>query len=409
MSRLTALIMIAVLMLTAGCGGNHSGAGGGSTPSNITAGANMQAIKVYAGPAKNYYNGAFTSVTVCVPGSSTNCQTIDGVLIDTGSSGLRLLSAAAGGALTLPLPQFYNPDGGPVAECSQFADLSYTWGSVRTADVHIAGEVARSVSVNVLGDPDVPPVPQTCAFAGADNDNLQSLGANGILGVGVFQQDCGPACDPSAGVGPAPLAAYYECAPAGCQPAYVTLNQQVQNPVALFATDNNGIIIELPAVSGAAASVDGTLVFGIGTQSNNALGNAVVLPVNAVGNFATPLVYAGQQLVDSFIDSGSNGIFFNTGLPQCQLNQAFYCPATEQTLSATNYGANKVASTVQFQVGNGDQLLSNPNNFVAAGLAGPSPDSQGFDWGLPFFFGRHVYVAIESRNTPAGDGPYWAY
>jgi hypothetical protein len=40
-------------------------------------------------------------------------------------------------------------------------------------------------------------------------------------------------------------------------------------------------------------------------------------------------------------------------------------------------------------------------------LGGPNPSI--FDWGLPFFYGRKVYTAIESRNTPGGVGPYWAY
>ncbi|MDQ1387146.1 MAG: hypothetical protein QOF56_600, partial [Acidobacteriaceae bacterium] len=32
-----------------------------------------------------------------------------------------------------------------------------------------------------------------------------------------------------------------------------------------------------------------------------------------------------------------------------------------------------------------------------------------FDWGLPFFYGRNVYTAIETKSTPGGTGPYWAY
>ena len=32
-----------------------------------------------------------------------------------------------------------------------------------------------------------------------------------------------------------------------------------------------------------------------------------------------------------------------------------------------------------------------------------------FDWGLPFFFGREVFVAIEGQETPSGPGPYYAY
>jgi hypothetical protein len=35
--------------------------------------------------------------------------------------------------------------------------------------------------------------------------------------------------------------------------------------------------------------------------------------------------------------------------------------------------------------------------------------SGGFDWGLPFFFGRNVFVAIQGQSTPGGTAPYWAY
>jgi len=44
---------------------------------------------------------------------------------------------------------------------------------------------------------------------------------------------------------------------------------------------------------------------------------------------------------------------------------------------------------------------------VFPNLGGPSAGN--FDWGLPFFFGRNVFTAIETRNTPAGTGPFWAY
>jgi Protein of unknown function (DUF3443) len=87
-----------------------------------------------------------------------------------------------------------------------------------------------------------------------------------------------------------------------------SLAQQVQNPVTLFAADNNGVIVELPAVSVPETSVSGSLVFGIGTQSNNGLNGAIVYSVDANGNFIT--TYKGQSHNTSFIDSGSNAIFF---------------------------------------------------------------------------------------------------
>jgi hypothetical protein len=43
-------------------------------------------------------------------------------------------------------------------------------------------------------------------------------------------------------------------------------------------------------------------------------------------------------------------------------------------------------------------------------VAAPLPSTlYGFDWGVPFFFGRNVFVAIEGSSTPGGTGPYVAY
>ena len=70
------------------------------TVNPTTAAYNVLPIIVDGGPpgiAPYYVNGLFTSVRVCVPGSTTQCQTIDHVLVDTGSVGLRLLSVAGKG------------------------------------------------------------------------------------------------------------------------------------------------------------------------------------------------------------------------------------------------------------------------------------------------------------------------
>ena len=53
------------------------------------------------GPTAAFANSAFTSVTVCTPGSSTNRQNIDNILVDTRSWGLRLQSSVASPALSL--------------------------------------------------------------------------------------------------------------------------------------------------------------------------------------------------------------------------------------------------------------------------------------------------------------------
>jgi hypothetical protein len=380
-----------------GCGG-----GGGSHVNTIAAsGSNVQPVTVNSGPAGTYANGAFTSLTVCVPGTST-CQTIDGVLVDTGSSGLRLLSSA----LTVTLPQQKASDGNPVVECLPFVS-GYTWGPVQAADIQISGEKASAVPVQILSDTDFP-VPVACSDQGSSQDTLTSLGANGVLGVGNFAQDCGAACVTTGASNPG---LYYECPSSGCVVVAESLAQQVPNPVALFPTDNNGVVIEIPAVTAPEASVSGSLVFGIGTQSDNALNQAVVYTLNANGNFTTS--YNNQTYDQSFLDSGSNGLYFltssATGIPVCPDATFFYCPSTTQNLSATNQGLNGASGEVEFSVANADSLFNdNATAFVFEELAGPN-SLAGFDWGLPFFFGRNVYTAIEVKSTPGGTGPYWAY
>lgn len=374
--------------------------GGGSGSRNTTPPNNIQAINVNAGPAGNYVNGVFTSVTVCAPGSS-NCQSIGGVLVDTGSFGLRVLSSA----LTVPLKQQNDSSGRPVVECAQFA-LGITWGPVQTADVKIAGEVASSIPVQVIGDPDFSSVPTGCSSQGAPQQDLSSLGANGILGIGNFIADCGPACQPGTSNNPN---FYYACTASTCQVITLAQNQQVQNPVAAFLSDSNGILIDLPS-TGNAPSLSGNLVFGIGTQNNNSLGNAQVLAVDGSGNISTD--FESQTNIPSFLDSGSNGYFFldsnATGITTCpKPNDGFYCPSSPINLSATNKGTNNASNTVNFTIDNANSLFSNASDNVFPTLGGPNAGV--FDWGLPFFYGQKVYVAIENRNTPGGTGPFIAY
>jgi hypothetical protein len=181
----------------------------------------------------------------------------------------------------------------------------------------------------------------------------------------------------------------------------------VQNPVALFPKDNNGVIIELPAVTGSLPSLSGSMVFGIGTQSNNSVGSATVFPLNSSGEFST--TFKGKTY-PAFVDSGSNALFFldaaTTGLTVCTDNSGFYCPASSTNLSATTFSSGTNAN-INLTVANADSLFSNRGDFVFSTLGGPNAGT--FDWGLPFFFGRNVYTAIESRTTPVGSGPFWAY
>jgi hypothetical protein len=224
-------------------------------------------------------------------------------------------------------------------------------------------------------------------------------------------QDCGEQC---VGSTPDP-AAYYSCPTvATCNPTPVPLSQQVANPVVSFITDNNGVIVELPSVPDAGSpTATGALVFGIGTQSNNGLGSAVVLTTNPnTGNIT--VTYKGSTLDNSFIDSGSNLNYFDdNSIAPCQPPglQGYYCPSSELTLSAINTGMNGVSSTVSFNVASAETIFNNNPSFKAFNnLAAQNPiGSSSFDFGLPFFYGRNVFFAIDGMNTSGGLGPYFAY
>ena len=387
------------LVMTA-CGGG--GDSGQVTPASFS-GPNVQSVSVGPGPTSNV-NLLFTTVTICEPGSTSNCQSIDHVLIDTGSTGLRIISSLL--SPSMALRQQSEAGGNPIVVCGRFAD-GYTWGPVKIADVRLAGELANSVPIQVVGDPAFSTVPAACSNTGSAENTAQTLGANGLLGLSVFQQDCGAICANSAVAGE-----YYICPSSGCQPTQVGLAQQLQNPVGVFSVDNNGIMIALPPIPPeGAGTASGFLVFGIGTQSNNGLGSAQVIPLNPdSGTFSTRL-NSSTVYSNSFIDSGSNGLYFDlAGIPPCRSDPVFYCPASTQNFSATIQGVSGPPSIVNFQVANADALFSaHPGFFAFDDLAGTGFSMNSFDWGLPFFYGRNVYTAIEGRNTPAGAGPFVAY
>jgi hypothetical protein len=355
---------------------------------------NVQPIAVTAAPGLTR-NMLTTSVTICAPGTS-NCATIDNIQVDTGSQGLRILASALPASLQLAaLPS----GSGSAGECAVFGG-GYTWGAVRSADVRMAGQLAASLPIQLIADPAVPTVPSDCAGTGLAMQTVATLRANGILGVGLFAADCGGTCNSSA----APRW-YYSCAASGaCQASAQPLAQQVTNPVSAFPLDNNGVVIDLPAVAaGGAPSVAGSLIFGIGTQANNVLGGATVLRANSQSGYVTT-VSGAQTYSQSYLDSGSNALFIaNAGLPECGL---WYCPATTVSASASIRGTDGTSSTVAYSVGNSRTLFNSTNN-AFDNLAGITSNS--FGWGLPFFYGRRIYTAIESRLTSAGSGPYYAF
>ncbi|MCX4164755.1 MULTISPECIES: DUF3443 domain-containing protein [Paraburkholderia] len=385
----------------AGCGGGGGSSGGGSTP--VTpAGGNQVALTVNAGVA-NVVNIPTVSVTVCPPGSTSNCQTINNIQVDTGSYGLRVVSSALTSSLSGALP-VTTVSGAQIAECAQFA-IGYTWGTVRTANVTIGSETASSIPVQIIGDLASSTVPATGCANGPAQNTASALGANGILGIGVAPNDCGTTCATSAN-----SSIYYSC-PSGtnCTKTTLPTTQQVANPVQNFPVDNNGVVLQMPSISSTGAtSASGTLTFGIGTQANNTLTASQTFTTNSAGNMVSS-TFNGST-VTAFLDSGSNAYFLSDQtLTQCTNSNysGFYCPSTPTSRTATLVGVNGTVGTVTMNVTSAATLFGNTSNYAFNDLAAAGGLGQ-LDLGLPFFYGRTIFFGMDRRAT-GGAAPYVAF
>jgi hypothetical protein len=386
--------MAFTILLGCGSSGDSGSSGAGSNVLTITINPSSAAVCTFA-------DTLCTQITICQPGTST-CQTISDILVDTGSSGLRIFATA----ITLPLPATH------IGECMYFGGGT-DWGTVHTVDVILGKEPAVSVPIQVI-DPtfagqytsDGKPASNICGVALVDSAPSQ-VGFNGILGVGVFQLDGG---------------FYYNCVPLSCTAAAVPHSQQVQNPVGLLPVNNNGVIVALPSVPvSGLPSLTGSLILGIGTASNNQPAGVTVLPTDSSGQIVThfhPSPGTSIQEV-GIIDTGSSLLFFSDpslSIPLCPSDpdplkdlSFLYCPPSPLHFSAVNTGSSgSPSSPVNFQIIDPRPLLS-AGNGVINNLGGPTFFAGTFDWGLPFFFGRKVYVGLNGKNSVLGSGPFLAY
>jgi Protein of unknown function (DUF3443) len=400
-------IVLAASHLAACVGGDGTTA----ATAPVTPVVNTMALTVDSGPGgAGAINHAYVTVRVCAPGSQT-CADIDHVLLDTGSWGLRLVrSVLTAHGVTLSAET--DAQGRAIEECVTFGG-GQTWGPVAPADVSLAGESAAKLPVQVMDDTSTgAPPPATCGANGTLVNGVSGFNANGILGVGVFVQDCGAGCANAA----SPQPVYYGCTTAGvCTAENVALANQVTNPVAMFAADNNGLIVNLPNLQNANgdSSVQGELIFGIGTQTDNALPPSAltVLGTDANGDFTA--TYNGAATVQpALIDSGADAYSFNDPtIAVCASGTfvGYYCPAVApQSVFAVNtgVGVNNASNTVNFAIADPNTFVANAAAFIDLGGGG---GATRFTWGMPFFYGRTIYVGIDQRAAGSYTGPYYAY
>lgn len=399
----------------------------GVTPTPATASADSgNTVPIVVDTSMGSVNQPAITITLCPPGAgdTSQCVTVKNMLVDTGSVGVRVASSALTAALKAQLStQAGATDDStgtaPIVECAQFA-AGFTWGAIRRADVAIGGKKASNVAIQVIGDGGYT-VPDDCSSRGGPNlgsllgaDGTQAF--NGVVGIGHFVRDLAPAAKAVMPGG------YYYCSSANaCAATRVPLNEQVMNPVAAFPTNNNGTIIRLPALpAGGQSRVTGELVFGVGSQQNNAMpANPSILRVDKNGFFTTR--YQGRVIMYSAIDSGTNGIAFQDAT--IPVTSEWYTPANPRTLSATMESTNGTGEPVivPFTIGNATSVMA--SGYAAYDNLGIYvPTLSGYDssnasslsietflWGMPFFYGRDVYTVFEGATVGPQGGPFVAF
>jgi hypothetical protein len=398
----------------------------------------------------SHTNKPCVEVTLCDSLTGLRCETISDILLDTGSFGLRVFK----GAFTKLepydsnkvakdfefIPKSNSGVNGKLVQCATFGDGSADWGPVMKAHVVLGGEEAVHIPVQII---DINFANYTDFCVNTDqsppDQDAASAGFNGILGVGLFAEDCGDICQNYESN------LYFNCDPSDTsvppqaspckRTTALVATEQLKNPIAALSVDNNGLIVQLPIVpQGGAVSVEGNVILGIDTRTASSVGYAdnsatadltTFTAAEKTGeNFAYfKTNYRGTTYPTSFLDTGSNGLYFDAPssavMKDCSfLNEPwFFCPDSEMSLQAQTQSADGlVSSIVNFKI-IGLQDLFDPNMvfYNLGGDAGtgdnnPNPDPTiGFDWGLPFFLGRNVYNGINGKTSSLGTGPYWAY
>ncbi|MHB1286582.1 MAG: DUF3443 family protein [Leptospirales bacterium] len=399
-----------VFLLTAGCGGGGGGNQGGRGEPNT--------LPIYLGAAGdntvcgNFINAPCTDVTIC-SSLGINCQTISDMLVDTGSSGIRVFPSA------LNSPGNYSPittgSGSPVGECARFGNGSYgDWGPLVKAQVTLGGEPAVAIPIQLIeptyagqytssGSPKASN--PSCGSSFVPDTSPTQAGYNGILGVGLGIHWCGSLCATKTN------SFYFACPSTTCSPTTLSESSQDQNPVASLPNgDDNGVVISLPSpVATESSSLTGTLILGIGTESNNTPSSGVTA-YPAATNFTFDTKFKGVTYTPSsssknfaFIDSGSPAYYFTDSLSNCSSpNTSTYCPASPVSLSAEIAGdGGSPYATIDFSI------AAPSFQYPVIGTIGIQ--GGGFDWGLPFFFGRDVYVGINTKPSMGTTGPFWAF
>ena len=343
------------------------------------------------------FNRLVVSVTICVPNTG-HCATIEDVMVDTGSTGLRREGSAMPPGFRLP--DVLGQAGKPLAECLRFVH-DVAWGPLYRADLHMGGLTAADVPIQIISD-GRQPQPDACPRSDVRPTS------NGTLGIGPLLVDCRDPCRQGS-VNPGVF--FNDAGSWVPVSGDVARSDRLPNPVSLFPVHGNGVMFDAPTPpAGGAREVMGTLTFGVGTAANNRLGAARIVRIDDAGHFTT--LYGGKAYPDSSIDSGTETyILEDLRLPVCARMPGAFCVDPDRRLDATMVGRDGASAPASFTVGDYEARLASGVGASDTMAVPADPVSRAFVWGAPFFMGRRVSVVFDGKAVKGGDGligPFYA-
>lgn len=421
------LKIIAICLILSACGGG----GGSSNTSNnntnppfdppiepstpVPTSGHYNKIKItpsntyVCGTANHFDNAPCITLTVCQVGTS-NCDTVDNVLVDTGSFGLRIFKSVLPNTANLLTPM--KSGNNNIAECISYADGTSNWGPVEYVNIILGTTPSvESLPIQII-DASFPGISSSCPGAAATPAEFEM---NGIIGVGPLTTD------------QLTSAMYYSCNSLGSC-TQTTPPEYLPNPITkLGAGNNNGLTLTFGAIpQSGTKDADGYMIFGVGSYPSNTPpldANVFRIDDNSPYAINVDTVFNGVTN-HSFLDTGSNFFYFsNQFLPLCENINKALCPADFTSKNATMNGLNPsgglTTATINFSIGNAENLFSNGNTaYNNIGFVFPGLGTNIVDWGMPFFYGKTVYIVfagesasfnqtqISSINNPLG---YWIY
>lgn len=326
------------------------------------------------------------SAKVCLRNVLERCFTVRRLLLDTGSSGLRIFPSAIPTAQALPAPLLQTSS---LWECLPFG-TAHLWGRVVPADVTLGGEPAvRDLSIQIVGrSPFSHPPP-----CGRENGRSLS-GIDGILGVSPGRVDGG---------------AYFECSEPGCRPVAPSPGEAIANPVMRAESDNNGIVLRFPGIpKNGTGPIMGELLLGVGTARDNRLPPGVrFFPMDRDGFFRAK-TGRSSRLFYGRLDTGTTALVLpDQKMPACSPPLSnLACPDRETSISIFIPDRQGEDRKIPVQVGNAAERLREHRSLAGDILYfSPETSSPPFILGMPFFFGKTLYL-LYLPHSPGNNGEF---